>query len=200
MTVIDMAEARRAKRRPVLDMALIRIGDMSFSWIVHNLTDAGAALADLEAGPGAANLTAALRLAAGLRAGNDDRIALLRAPEEAAPKVGGGGDSYEDLEVGEPVENVALSGASAHCDRSAARSPWSLSFEPVSWVPLQRASAVGVTAVVEAVLARVQPVARTSSTSRVAMVVRVTASSLGADPSVRRSARSSLRGGFVRRR
>jgi hypothetical protein len=44
MTVIDMAEARRTKRRPVLDMALIRIGDMSFSCIVYNLTDAGAAL------------------------------------------------------------------------------------------------------------------------------------------------------------
>jgi Ca-activated chloride channel family protein len=79
--------------------------------------DAGAALASLEAGPGAANLTAALRLAAGLRAGNDDQIALLRAPEEAAPKVRGGGSSYEDLEVGEPVEDASLSGASAHCDR-----------------------------------------------------------------------------------
>jgi Ca-activated chloride channel homolog len=79
--------------------------------------DAGASLGGLEAGTGAANLTAALRLAAGLRAGNDDQIALLRAPEEAAPKVRGGGGSYEDLEVGEPVEDVALSGASAHCDR-----------------------------------------------------------------------------------
>jgi Ca-activated chloride channel homolog len=82
--------------------------------------DAAGALGKLEAGPGAANLTAALRLAAGLRAGNDDQIALLRAPEEAAPKVSGGGDSYEDLEVGEAVENVALSGASAHCDRLGA--------------------------------------------------------------------------------
>jgi hypothetical protein len=44
MTVIDLAEARRAKRRPVLDMALIRIGRMSLSCIVYNLTDAGAAL------------------------------------------------------------------------------------------------------------------------------------------------------------
>ena len=44
MTVIDLAEARRAKRRPVLDMALIRIGRMSFSCVVYNLSDAGAAL------------------------------------------------------------------------------------------------------------------------------------------------------------
>jgi len=79
--------------------------------------DAAGALGDLEAGPGAANLTAALRLAAGLRAGSGDRIALLRAPEEAAPKVRGGGSSYEDLEVGEPVEDASLSGASSHCDR-----------------------------------------------------------------------------------
>ena len=82
--------------------------------------DAGGALGRLEAGPGAANLTAALRLAAGLRAGSGDRIALLRAPEEAAPEVRGGGSSYEDLEVGEPVEDASLSGASTHCDRLGA--------------------------------------------------------------------------------
>jgi uncharacterized protein YegL len=82
--------------------------------------DAGSALAHLRAGPGAANLTGALRLAAGLRAGSGDQIALLRAPEEAAPKVTGGGSSYEDLEVGEPVEDAALSGASARCDRLGA--------------------------------------------------------------------------------
>ncbi|MBS1846080.1 MAG: VWA domain-containing protein [Actinobacteria bacterium] len=78
--------------------------------------DAGPALGRLTAAPGAANLAAALRLAAGLRAGDGDQIALLRAPEEAAPQVRGG-DNYEDLEVGEPVEDASLSGASAHCDR-----------------------------------------------------------------------------------
>jgi Ca-activated chloride channel homolog len=82
--------------------------------------DAGAALGELRAGPGAANLTAALRLAAGLRAGSGDQVALLRAPEEAAPEVRGGGSSYEDLEVGEPVEDASLSGADAHCDRLGA--------------------------------------------------------------------------------
>ena len=44
MTVIDLAKARKAKRRPVLDMVLIRIGDMSVSCFIRNLTDAGAAL------------------------------------------------------------------------------------------------------------------------------------------------------------
>ncbi len=48
MKVIDLADARRAKRRGVLDMGLIRIGDISVSCIVRNISDAGAAL---EIGP-----------------------------------------------------------------------------------------------------------------------------------------------------
>ena len=37
MKVIDLAEARRAKRRAVLDMGLIRIGDISVSCVVRNI-------------------------------------------------------------------------------------------------------------------------------------------------------------------
>ncbi len=48
MKVIDLAEARRAKRQAVLDMGLIRIGDISVSCVVRNISDAGAAL---EMGP-----------------------------------------------------------------------------------------------------------------------------------------------------
>jgi uncharacterized protein YegL len=77
---------------------------------------ADAALSNLKAGAGAANLTAALRLAAGLRAGNGDEVVLLRAPEEAAPKVAGAGSSYEDVTVGEEVTDASLGEASAHCD------------------------------------------------------------------------------------
>jgi hypothetical protein len=44
MTVIDLAEARKANRRRVLDMAMIRFGDMSVSCVIRDLTDAGAAL------------------------------------------------------------------------------------------------------------------------------------------------------------
>jgi hypothetical protein len=44
MTVIDLAEARKASRRRILDMALIRFGEMSVSCVIRNLTDAGAAL------------------------------------------------------------------------------------------------------------------------------------------------------------
>ncbi len=77
---------------------------------------AGAAVAGLRAGSGPANLPAALRLAAGLRAGNGDEVVLLRAPEEAAPKVTGAGSNYEAVTVGEPVSDVSLAGTNAHCD------------------------------------------------------------------------------------
>jgi Ca-activated chloride channel homolog len=82
--------------------------------------EASAALAELRAGPGAANLPAALRLASGLRADDDSPVVLLRAPEEAAPQVRGGGSSYEDQVVGKPVADVGLGSASAHCDRLGA--------------------------------------------------------------------------------
>jgi Ca-activated chloride channel homolog len=77
---------------------------------------AGPTLEGLEVGPGAANLTAALRLAVGLRAGNDDQIVLLRAPEEAAPAVSGESSNYETVTIGEPVDDVSLGEASAHCN------------------------------------------------------------------------------------
>jgi hypothetical protein len=44
MTVIDLAQALKASRRRVLDMALIRFGEMSVGCVIRNQTDAGAAL------------------------------------------------------------------------------------------------------------------------------------------------------------
>jgi hypothetical protein len=44
MTVIDFAEARKTKRRRVLDPGLIRFGDMSICCVVRNMSEAGAAL------------------------------------------------------------------------------------------------------------------------------------------------------------
>jgi hypothetical protein len=44
MTVIDFAEARKTKRRRVLDTGLIRVGDMSICCVVRNLSEAAAAL------------------------------------------------------------------------------------------------------------------------------------------------------------
>jgi Mg-chelatase subunit ChlD len=84
---------------------------------------AGGAIDDLRAGPGAANLTAALRLAAGLRAGDGNQVVLLRAPEEAAPQVRGGGSSYEDQTVGKPLADASVGAANAHCDRLGTAQP-----------------------------------------------------------------------------
>jgi PilZ domain len=44
MTVIDFVEARKTRRRRVLDTGLIRFGDMSICCVVRNLSEAGAAL------------------------------------------------------------------------------------------------------------------------------------------------------------
>ena len=44
MTIIDLAEARRAKRRQVLDVGLIRFGEMSVSCVLRDLSEVGAAL------------------------------------------------------------------------------------------------------------------------------------------------------------
>jgi hypothetical protein len=44
MTVIDLEEARKASRSRVMDMALIRFGEMSVGCVIRNLTDEGAAL------------------------------------------------------------------------------------------------------------------------------------------------------------
>jgi hypothetical protein len=44
MTIIDLAEARRAKRRQVLDVGLIRFGDMSVTCVLRDLSEVGAAL------------------------------------------------------------------------------------------------------------------------------------------------------------
>jgi Mg-chelatase subunit ChlD len=76
---------------------------------------AGGAISALRAGPGAATQSAALRLAAGLRAGDGSEVVLLRAPEEAAPRVRGAA-AYGDVAVGKEVADVGLGGASAHCD------------------------------------------------------------------------------------
>jgi hypothetical protein len=44
MMVIDLQEARKTRRRRVLDTGLIRFGDMSTGCVVRNLSEAGAAL------------------------------------------------------------------------------------------------------------------------------------------------------------
>ena len=44
MTGIDLPDARKTKRRHVLDVGLIRLGYMSICCVLRNLSEAGAAL------------------------------------------------------------------------------------------------------------------------------------------------------------
>jgi hypothetical protein len=44
MTIIETAEARRTPRRCVLDMGLVRFGDLSAGCVIRNLSATGAAL------------------------------------------------------------------------------------------------------------------------------------------------------------
>ncbi|HEX4731816.1 MAG TPA: VWA domain-containing protein [Solirubrobacterales bacterium] len=119
-TRIDAARTELSERLAGLsgDEAVRIVGAGATPSVLYegNAAGAGGALSALRAGPGAANLPAALRLAAGLRAADGDEVVLLRAPEEAAPKVRGGGSSYEDLAVGKAVADASVGDAGAHCD------------------------------------------------------------------------------------
>ncbi|HTT94150.1 MAG TPA: VWA domain-containing protein [Solirubrobacterales bacterium] len=123
-TRVDAARAELRERlaRVPGDEAVRIVGAGATPTVLYegDAAGAGAAAARLGAGPGAADLTAALRLAAGLRAGDASEVVLLRAPEEAPPRVHGGAGSYEDVAVGKEVADVGLGGASAHCDRLGA--------------------------------------------------------------------------------
>jgi hypothetical protein len=44
MTLIDLKEARKATRQPVLDTGLIKFGDASMGCVLRNLSELGAAL------------------------------------------------------------------------------------------------------------------------------------------------------------
>jgi uncharacterized membrane protein len=119
-TRLDAARAELRERLAAVpgDEAVRIVGAGATPTVLYegDAAGAGGAVAAPRAGPGAANLTAALRLAAGLRAGGGSEVVLLRAPEEAAPAVRGGGSSYEDVAVGKPVADLGLGDASAHCD------------------------------------------------------------------------------------
>jgi Ca-activated chloride channel family protein len=119
-TRIDAAQTELKRRLQSLppDEAVRIVGAGATPSVLYEGAAAGAgpAVGGLRAGPGAANLPAALRLAAGLRAGDGDEILLLRAPEEAAPRVRGGGSSYLDRAIGKPADDVSLGDASTHCD------------------------------------------------------------------------------------
>ena len=118
-TRIEAAQAELRERLAAVpgDEAVRIVGAGATPTVLYEGDAAAArgAVSRLSTGPGAANLPAALRLAAGLRAGESSEVVLLRAPEEASPRVRGG-SSYEDVRVGRKVADLGLEGASAHCD------------------------------------------------------------------------------------
>jgi Ca-activated chloride channel homolog len=123
-TRIDAARAALRERLAAVpgDEAVRIVGAGATPTVLYegDAAAAGRAVADLRAESGPANLAAALRLAAGLRAGDGSQVVLWRAPEEAAPAVRGGGSSYEDLAVGREVADVGLGDAGAHCGQLGA--------------------------------------------------------------------------------
>jgi Ca-activated chloride channel homolog len=116
-TVQGELRDRLARLEPDETVRIVGAGTTPTVLYEGTAAGAGPALDGLRAGPGAANLPAALRLAAGLRTGSGGDLVLWRAPEEAAPAVRGGGSAYEDLAVGKPVADVGVGTPSAHCDR-----------------------------------------------------------------------------------
>ncbi len=76
---------------------------------------AATAIGRLTPSDGAADLAGAVRLAAGLPRSQEDRIILLRAPEDAAPAVRALPGTFEELVVGHPVEDQSLTDGSARC-------------------------------------------------------------------------------------
>ncbi len=74
------------------------------------------AIATLRAGDGAADLSAAVRLAGGLRRANAERIVLLRAPEDPVPEVQARAGTFTSKPVGSRFAYQGLSGADVRCD------------------------------------------------------------------------------------
>lgn len=84
--------------------------------------DAASALRRLTPTYGPSDLTAGLRLAAGLRERSDERIVLLRAPEDAAPGVRSSPAQLSDQVVGASLEDVGFTDAGARCGLPGASS------------------------------------------------------------------------------
>jgi uncharacterized protein YegL len=85
------------------DQRVVLVGAGTSAEVVYegDAAGAGAALEGIEAGAGPGDLDGALRLAAGIRGSASDQVLVVRAPEDAAPAVSGGGDALAQAVVGE---------------------------------------------------------------------------------------------------
>jgi Ca-activated chloride channel family protein len=114
-TRIESAQALLRRRLAALPsdgrVALVGAGASASVLYEGEAGGAAAALGELRAGAGQGSLDAGLRLAAGLRGSSSDPVLLLRAPEDPAPPVSGGGAALAQVVVGE--EGQADLGVSA---------------------------------------------------------------------------------------
>ena len=76
---------------------------------------ASAALAKIQPTAAPANLAAALVTASGLLGGRSDRIAVIRAPEDALPAHTAAHGELRDITIGAPVSDQGIFDASARC-------------------------------------------------------------------------------------
>jgi hypothetical protein len=77
--------------------------------------DAAGAVAHVAPSDGPGDLAAAVRLAAGLRRRTSDPVVLLRAPENALPRVVAPSSSFTPVAVGSAIDDQAIVEASARC-------------------------------------------------------------------------------------
>jgi hypothetical protein len=77
--------------------------------------EAAGALAQVTPSDGPGDLAGAVRLAAGLRRRASDPIVLLRAPENALPRVGAPSSTFTPVAIGGAIDDRAITDASARC-------------------------------------------------------------------------------------
>jgi uncharacterized protein YegL len=109
-TLRDELEALPGNER----VALVLAGAESRLLYEGSAGDAAGAVAKIRPSFGAADLGAALRLAAGLP-GDGGRVELLRAPETMAPRIVGDEGTFRERIVGSPIADQGIAEPSARC-------------------------------------------------------------------------------------
>jgi hypothetical protein len=97
------------------DVRIITAGATPSRFFSGSPQAAAQAIAHLEPTQGAGDLAAALRLAAGLRNRADDRVELLRAPEDTPPSVQAGAGTFSQVVIGAALDDQGLTDAVARC-------------------------------------------------------------------------------------
>jgi hypothetical protein len=97
------------------DVRIITAGAIPSRFFSGSPQAATQAITHLAPTQGSGDLAAALRLAAGLRNRADDRVVLLRAPEDAPPSVQAGAGTFSQVVIGAALDDQGLTDAVARC-------------------------------------------------------------------------------------